>query len=256
MEGLLTPFDWLGPFWGLTLLSILTGIFMLWVVGKTTPQKLVKKSRNKMDSAVYEIRLFIDSPKRVGLSLLRLIGSSFSYTACMLPAFVVLALPLTFMFLSLQPRHGMDPLPINEPFVVSLELADGIDGRKLVTTPSEGLEVTAPPLYVESKGEVHVRVVARKEGTLRLHFDVGGRAVEKLIVTDPNALQMAPERATGLDMFISYGSEPGLDGPITSITVEHKWKDVSVYLSRWAWWGILVMMVAAFGLRKQFNVTL
>lgn len=258
IEGVVTPFDWLGPFWGLTLLSILSGIGMLWVVGKTTPQKLVEKSRNRMDSAVYEIRLFLDSPKRVVISLGRLMGNSVLYIAFMMPAFVILAIPLGVMFLSLEARHGLAPIDVDRPFVVSVQLADGIDGRTLSVTPGDNIEVTAPPLYVASNQKVYLRAVAKTEGTLSLHLDVGGRAVEKTIVTDPDATQVTPDRASGIDLFLSYGPEDSLDGPITAISVTHAPKDntyLGLSMPWWIWW-LLLMMIAAFGLRKPMGVTL
>ncbi len=258
MDKLITPFDWLGPFWGLSLLSLLSGIGMLWVVGKTTPQSLVERSRNRMDSAIYEIRLFIDSPKRVVISLGRLISNSLLYIAFMLPAFVILALPLTFMYLSLETRHGMEAIPVDQPFVISVDLADGVDGRTLALAPSDGLEITAPPLYVPSKQAVYLRAEMKKPTTSTLQLDVGGRGVSKLIVGDPHATQMAPDRASGVDLFISYGPETDLDGPITGISVSHGAKDNS-YLGMampwWLWW-LLLMMISAFGLKKRMGVSL
>ncbi len=254
----MVPFDLLGPFWGLTLLSLLSGIGMLWVVGKTTPQKLVERARNRMDSAIYEIRLFIDSPKRVVISLGRLISNSFLYIAAMLPAFVILSVPLAFMYLSLEVRHGFDAMPLNQPFVVSVQLADGVDGRTVSFTPDDGIEVTSEPLYAKSSQTVYVRGIATKAISSFVHVDVGGRAESKRIVADPNAEQMAPDRASGMDLFVSYGSEARLDGPITAISVTHPTKDgryLGISMPWWGWW-LLLMMIAAFGLRKQMGVTL
>ncbi len=258
MEALMVPFDLLGPFWGLTLLSLLSGVGMLWVVGKTTPQKLVERARNRMDSAVYEIRLFIDSPKRVGISLGRLMSNSLLYIATMLPAFLILAVPLAFMYLSLEVRYGLEAIPLNKPFVVSVELADGVDGRKLAFTPEAGLELTSPPLYVKSEQAVYIRAVATKPVSSDLHLDLGGRTETKRIVADPNAEQMAPDRASGIDLFTSYGSERPLDGDITAISVPHETKDgryLGINMPWWIWW-LLLMMIAAFGLRKRMGVTL
>ncbi len=258
IEGILTPFDALGPFWGLTLLSILSGIFMLWVVGKTTPQKRVEKARNQMDSAVYEIRLFLDSPVRVLLSLWRLIINSLLYIAYMMPAFVILAIPLGIMFLGLETRHAMDPIEVNRPFVATVELADGVDGSKLVVG-GEGIEVTAPPLYVKSEQKVYVRLVAKTVGTLEASFAID-KPVTKEIVTDPDAVQMSPDRASGFDLFVSYGPESRLeDGQITAIGVVHPVNEDTRYLGIampwWVWW-LLLMMIAAFALKKPMGVTL
>ena len=255
----MVPFDLLGPFWGLTLLSLLSGIGMLWVVGKTTPQKLVERARNRMDSAVYEIRLFIDSPKRVAISLGRLMSNSLLYIAAMLPAFVILAVPLAFMYLSLEVRHGFESIPLNEPFVVSVQLADGVDGREVSFTPDEGVEITSAPMYVKSEQAVYVRAVVTQPISTSIHVGLAGRRAEtKSIVADPNAGQMAPDRASGMDLFLSYGSESSLDGPITAISVSHLTKDgryLGIDMPWWLWW-LLIMMIAAFGLRKQMGVTL
>jgi hypothetical protein len=258
MEGLLTPFDWLGPFWGLTIVSLLSGVGMLWVVGKTTPQKLVERARNQMDSSVYEIRLFLDSPKRVVISLGRLMGNSLLYIAFMMPAFVILALPMIFMYLSLETRHGMEAIPVDKAFVVSIDLADGVDGHQLSVTPSEDIRITAPPLYVPSEQAVYLRAEINKQTTSSLFLDVGGRAVEKRIVSDPGATEMAPERSSGVNLLISYGSESNLDGPITSISVPHEAKDTSylgIDMPWWLWW-LIMMMIAAFGLKKPMGVAL
>jgi hypothetical protein len=253
----MVPFDLLGPFWGLTLLSLLSGVGMLWVVGKTTPQKLVERARNRMDSAVYEIRLFLDSPKRVAISLGRLISNSLLYIATMLPAFVILAVPLAFMYLSLEARHGLEAIELNEPFVVSVKLADGVDGRTVSFTPGEGLEITSPPMYAKSEQAVYVRAVMTKPITTDIHVDLGGRAETKRIIADPKAQQMEPDRASGIDLFLSYGPESSLDGDITAISVPHAGK-ASLFLGAKSWmlWWLFMMMVSAFGLRKQMGVTL
>ena len=258
MESLVGLFDHLGPFWGLTLLSILSGIAMLWVVGKTTPQKLVERARNRMDSAVYEIRLFLDSPKRVVISLGRLMSNSLLYIAAMLPAFVILAVPLAFMYLSLDARHGLEAISVDQPFVISVQLADGVDGRTVTVTPDDGIEITSPPLYVASKNAVYVRAVARRPVASAVHVDVAGRVETKIINANPDAEQMAPDRASGMGLFVSYGPESAVDGDITAIRVPHQTKDgryLGINMPWWVWW-LFLMMVAAFGLRKPMGVTL
>jgi hypothetical protein len=65
IEYLLVPFDAMPRFWALTVLSVASGVLMLWVVGKTTPQRRVEIARARMASAIYEMRLFLDSPGRI-----------------------------------------------------------------------------------------------------------------------------------------------------------------------------------------------
>ena len=176
----------------------------------------------------------------------------------MMPAFVILALPLTFMYLGLETRHGLVPIPTNQPFVITIDLADGIDGNGLASSTSAGLEVTAPPLYVASEQAVYVRAELRKPSTETIVLTLDGSKVEKQIVGDANAAQMAPDRASGIDLFISYGPEADLDGSITGISVAHKAKDnsyIGIGMPWWLWW-LTLMMIAAFGLKKRMGVAL
>jgi hypothetical protein len=258
-ELVVTPFDYLGAFWGLTIFSLLSGVGMLWIVGKTTPQKAVEHARNKMDSAVYEIRLFLDSPKRVLISLGRLIVNSILYVAYMMPAFLILAPPLLLVFLHLEPRHGLEPVPLNTPFVVSVDLADGVDPRSLTVGPDhDGLEITAPPMVVASKNAVYLRAVATKKGTLDLPIEVDGTTVRKEVVTDPAATEVAPDRSSGWDLWLSIGDEARLSGPVTKISVPQEASDPSYFGIHMAWWvyWLILAMISAFGLRKRLGVNL
>ncbi|MEM9491394.1 MAG: hypothetical protein AAGC55_19770, partial [Myxococcota bacterium] len=105
------PFDLLPPFWGLTLFSIITGVIMLWVVGKVTPQDRLEIARARVSAAIYEMRLFIDSPRRVIASQGQLFGWLFMYMLYLTPAFVVLTAPLGLLYLHLDVRHGQAALP-------------------------------------------------------------------------------------------------------------------------------------------------
>jgi len=258
MEGLLTPFDLLGPFWGLTILSVLTGIGMLWVVGKTTPQKLVELARAQMDSAVYEIRLFLDSPKWVLDSLGRLIENSMIYIASMLPAFLILAIPLGIMFLSLEARYGLEPIAVGKSFVISVKLADDVDGRQVQFQADKGVEITSPLMYVASEHMVYARAKATSKTNSSVTVAVGKQRARKSIVTNPQSLQMAPERSSDLDQFFSFGPEPPVGGDIVSIQVPHQSRHrryLGISMPWWLWW-LGVMMIAAFALRKPMGVTI
>jgi len=215
MEGLMRPFDMLPPMLGLCLLSLLTGIGVLWVVGKTTPQQTVKHARDRMDSAVYEIRLFLDSPKRVVLSLGRLIFNSVVYIASMLPAFIILAIPLGMMALSLESRYGLAPLQQNTPVVVQVELAPEALGRELRVEAGPGLSITSPLMFVEDTHEVFFRMEAHQPTNSTLTFQLGDEVVHKDVSLEPN---VAPDRASGLARFTSLGQKQVFKGKFEAFT--------------------------------------
>lgn len=259
---LVAPVDLLGAFWGVTLLSVVSTAGMLWVVAKTTPQARVERARARMASAIYEIRLFLDSPRRVFASQGRLLGSSFAYIGYMLPALIILSLPVWLMYLHIEARLGVDPVPVGAPFLVRVDLADGVDGTKVAAAPSQdGLEVTAPPLYDRETHRVYLRAVAPEPGDLSLALDIDGRTVEKRIVAGPSADTVSPERASGLALLDTITTEPALD-PDTdgavAIAIDHPdrrqvWLGLDI-----PWWAYSLILITIFAvlLARPMNVKL
>lgn len=255
------PFDALPPFWGLTLLSALSGAFMLWVVGKTTPQRRVDIARARMASAIYELRLFLDSPGRILRSQARLLGWSFAYVGYMMPAFLLLSLPLGLLYFHLDVRHGQAPLPTGAPVVIQVSLEEGTD--LATVAPGDlpaGVRVTAPPLRVVDEHRVYLRAVIDTPGTHTLPIRVGDEVIEKRLVADPGALQVSPERCRGACLWASYGHEPPLPGDsgVASIAATHPDAPQSWLGTSMPWWlyWLLLATVVALALRRPMNVTL
>ncbi|WP_428267420.1 hypothetical protein [Haliangium sp.] len=265
-EYLLKPFDALPPFWGLTLVSIVSGVFMLWVVGKTTPQRRIEVARARMASAIYEIRLFLDSPKRIVLSQGRLLAWSFAYVGYMLPAFFLLSLPLGPLYLHLETRHGLAPLPVGAPIVVTVTMEPGRDlGAVAVGDLPEGVRVTAPAVRVPDEDRVYLRLVIDQPGTYELPIRVGDAVVEKRLAADPAAAAagapMFPERTRGGALLASFGHEDPVpaDLGVAAIAVTHP-ESIRSYLGMsgpwWAAYWLIVATIAALALRRPMGVTL
>ena len=56
----LRPFGSLDPLWGLTAVSIVTGVLMLWIFGKVSNQEAIRTVRNRIRGNLIGIRLFGD----------------------------------------------------------------------------------------------------------------------------------------------------------------------------------------------------
>lgn len=260
IEYMLVPFDALPRLWGLTLLSVVSGVLMLLVVGKTTPQRRVEVARDRMASAIYEMRLFLDSPGRILRSQVRMLGWSFAYIGYMLPALVIMSLPLGLLALHLEARHGQGALPTGVPIVISVTLAPGSELADVAPGEVQGVRITAPPMRVSDEGRVVLRAVIDKPGVYRLPVRAGGVVVEKRLVADPAVPEMNDERCRGLCLLASFGDEPPLPGesPITSIAVAHPAADSSWLPWSMPWWvyWLAVATVAALALRRPLGVTL
>ena len=260
IEVILIPVDWLGPFWGLTLLSIVVGVLILYTVAWTTPQRRVDRARSLMASSIYEIRLFLDSPKRVIISIGRLLVSSFLYIAYMMPAFVLMSVPLWLFYLHLEPRYGLDALPAGLPLVVEVEPAPGVSPEEISVEGEGELEISAPPLFAADKNRLYVRVVPRTAAVHTLRIRSAGSEVVKEIVAD-GAAHAEPERASGADLLESVGTEPRLDPDrdhLRSISISHpsshrRWLGLEM-----PWWlyALGLVTVAALVLKGPLGVVL
>lgn len=257
------------PFVSLTVMSVVTGALMLWIVGFTTPQKRLERARSQLAAAVYEMRLFLDSPRRIFAAQGRLFFWFGAYMLLLLPAFLLLSIPLGVFLLHLETRHGLSPLPVGEPVVVRVDLASGVDGHALTATPdpaadesAAALQVTAPPLYLESEQQVYVRVQADQPGEYRLVIDSGrasGRVVKR-ISASPGAASVYPERRSGVATFWQIGAEPPVnpDSGIEAVFVTHPDRPqdwLGMGLPWWAYW-LLVSTVVALLLRRPMGVVL
>ncbi len=261
IEYLLVPFDALPPTLALTLIALITGVIMLWVVGKTTPQARVERARNRMGAGIYEMRLYMDSPLRMFAAQGRMLGWSFLYVAYMLPAFVILTVPLGLLYLHLDARYGQAALPTNAPIAVRIVLASGADGYAVEPGElPEGLRVTAPPVFVEDESSVYLRLVIERPGTYELPIRRGEESVTKRISADPRALEVHPQRSSGADLWISEGDEapvPARAG-IREIRIDHPASSRTWIGLSWPWWlyWLLIATVAALALRKRLGVAL
>ena len=262
VEVLLWPFDLLPPWLSLTLVSIITGVVMLWVVGKSTPQRRLERARDRLAGGVYEVRLFLDSPVRIFGALFSMLKWSVIYIGLVIPALLVMTFPLGLLYLHLETRHGFAPLPVGEPLVVRVDLADGVDGYALEAGDEGGNDVlvTAPPVYDAEGQRVYLRVEVQRPGEHVLPIRLGDTVVDKRLTATADAVTVSPDRASGADMFLVYTDEPPLDAGagITAVSVTHPAKDQSWLGTSMPWWvfWLGIATVAALALRRPMGVVL
>jgi hypothetical protein len=258
-EILLYPFDQMPPWLGLTLSAVLCGGAMIWVFGKVTSQSRIQNARNKMVSAIYEVRLFLDSPRRVTTAMGRLLGWSFAHLGLMLPAFLIMGGPLMLLGLHLDLRYGVAPVETQKPIVVRVDLKDPATGDNVrFEKETNGVTITSPPLYVKDEGRVFVRLKVTEPAEQRFWVRLGKKSVSKKITASPYALKASPQKSAGLAALWSFGLEDALDSDagIQSITVTHPRKAQKWPFSGVEWWlyWLVVAMISAYALSRPLGV--
>jgi hypothetical protein len=258
VEAALRPLDALPAAVSLSATAALTALAMLVVVKHVSPQALIARARDRMAACIYEIRLFLDAPGRVLRAQGRLLGWTVVYMAALLPAALVLTPPLGLLYLHLETRHGLVPLPAPSTVVLRVELAPGREREPLAIRGDDAIRVTAPLVRAPDEHAVYARLAIAAPGTHRVTVTAGAERVAKRLDAGPSAA-VAPERAGGWRHLVSLGDEPPPDGDaIRSISVRHPASEAGLLGLAVPWWLYWLgsATVLALLLRRRLGVAM
>lgn len=169
------PFQWLHPWWAMLYISLLTGLFMLWVFRLTSNQAGIKDIKRRIKAHLLEIRLFKDNfaltfkaQGNILLCNLKYIGYSFKPMLVMIGPLVLIIIQLNFRFAYL-------PLSPGQRTIVKVKVQPGLDLLELPVslTTTSGVVVETPPLRIEEEGEIDWRIKALEPGRQSLFIQIG-----------------------------------------------------------------------------------
>lgn len=240
---------------GLVLLSLVSAVIMLLVFRAVTPSHWMLKPRDRMTAAIYEMRLYLDHPRRVISAQLDLLRYSLTYSAAMLPAVVILTIPFGLMAFDLEARWAYAPLNISEPVTVRVDLADGVS--KFEAKPADCAELFPETQHFPEQNLAFARYALKDAVDCEVTFVVDGKEVTKRLDAGPDSV--SPEKLRGLDLLTRVTHEPALgDNAVKRISVHHDSKDFRAFGLDWPWWVDWLILVFAFSgvLIKPLKITL
>jgi hypothetical protein len=259
VEAVLRLLDMVPATASLLAVSALTALLMLLAVRLASPQKLVARARDRIAACIYEMRLFLDAPGRLLRVQGRLLGWIAAYLLTLLPAAIVVSPALGLLYLHLETRHGLAPLPAPSAAVLRIELAPGFDGQQVQVAPVGPVRVTAPLVRAADESTVYARLAVEEAGEHIVLVSAGGERMAKRLDADPSARRVSPERRAGWRQLLALGDEPPHDGDaIRAVSVQHPERHhawLGVAIPWWATW-LAVSTVLALLLRGRFDVAL
>jgi len=227
------PFRSLDPMWGLTVVSLLAGVLMLWIFGKVSDQGAIGLIRDRIRGNLIGIRLFGDD---LGM-LFRLQGKIFRQTLtylryAMVPMLIMLV-PVLLILIQLDLRFGKRPLAPGEKTVITatLRAASPLQESVELSVP-EGVTVETPGVRIESEREVAWRVRVDEPGDYLLTLRAGDDLVEKQLLADGRwgAVSALKTGGSWVDKLLHPG-ETTIKGSnrIESVTVQYAPLSLSVF---------------------------
>jgi len=258
---LVRPLEGLPPVYALALISLVTGLFMLWIYARFSNQEGIRTSKNRIRGYLFGVRIFQHDMAVVWRLQGQIFRETFRYFRYSMTPLAVMLAPLVLILIQLNLFFGLRPLPEGESTLLKVGLnssSHALDEVQLLI--AEGLEVEAPPVRVPRLREVVWRVRAAQPGRHPVQVQVGERLYTKEVVVGAGWRDVSSLRTSEWFDLLFYSGEPPLpaDSGIRSIEVVHPALSLSVLGlgSNWFILFIVFSLIAAFGFKGFFGVSL
>jgi len=254
-------FSWAPPVLGLTVLSALVGVGMLWVFRKTSDQAGMKVVKNRVWAALFELRVYADEPRVTWRAQKSLFAANLRYMALALRPAAWMILPMALLLLHLEAFYARAPLPVGRDAIVTMGMSRDWDPGSPAPqlTPPTGVRVTGPPVRAVDLREVSWRIQPVSEVSGTLTFLVDGRPLGKTIEAGARR-RFVPGRSvnSALRALWSPDEKRIPSDRVEWIEIRYPDADVPVLGIQWNWlvWFFLVSMAAALLLKRRFGVVI
>lgn len=262
---IMAPFRSMHPVIGLLAVSVLTGIVMLLIFGKTSNQKAIRKAKGLLKAYIAEIWLFRDDLLQMLLAIIRVLGNTGRYFLHSLRPLIFILIPVLIIMINLGIRYEKRPFAPGEEATVTVTLTDlaWTKSDAVQLTGSGGVEVISPALRIPQKGEIdwRVRLTSPGEHELQIRTPAGTETKRILVGDDGGRLvPMAPARGPALsEAYLLYPVEPPLPSQSGIRKIQVKgWpsRDLAVFGLgvHWLVLFFVISLVAGFAVKGAFGV--
>ncbi len=244
---------------GLVAASILIGIGMLWVVGKTSNQRAIERAKKRMQAHLLEMRLYADEPTLLFRAQGNLLLDNARYVGHMLRPAAFLALPMVVLFAHFDALYGRRPLRVGESTLVAVETT--LDGEDLALSATGPLAVDSVSVTAPSAGQVawRVRAVADGFGEVVLETSQGSFAKAAVVGGEIAYLSSSRTRSWWQRLLLAPGeARLGSSSEVVSIAIDYPPREVGFggWETHWVIWFLVISILAAFLLRGYFGIVL
>ena len=193
------PFRNLSPWISLTVLSCLTGIFMLLVFRFTSNQRAIRRVKDRMQAHLLEVRLFSDQLSVVIKAYGRILRWSAAYLGQTLVPLAVMTVPLVILLTQMDFRLGHETLRPQDAFLIKVLAAGNASIEEASLRVPDGLTLTAPALHILPRSN------SDREATLR---SVATSTPRSRRTAGPSSIGRLPARLRSKIELSTFGRAP------------------------------------------------
>lgn len=250
----LSPFSGMSPYAGLTAVSVVAGVVMVFLYRWTTDQEKLKKIRDQIKIHFLEVRLFKEDMAEMFTIQKDIMKENLNYLRYTLKSAVLLIIPIIFIVIDLNARYSYYPIHPGNSFVVSATAGDPNSLERIELTLPEGLAMDVQAMRIPAERRVSWQVRAGSSGIYNLTFHQGEKQYIHRVVISNLIQRIQPEINQQTD-WISYltsmgGSLPS-DSPIEAIRIEYPEQESFFGLQPgWLYFFFLISMIAGLAVKK------
>ena len=258
---LLFPFRGLAPIWGITFLSLLSGVLILLVYKAVSNQEAIKTLKKRIWGNFFGIYLFRDEPTQILKTQAHLLGSVFRYLGHSLRPLLVLIIPIILICIQMQLRYGHQNLRPGEEAIVSATLTppDGVLTNPVELRSSPGITVQTPPLRIAELNEVDWKIKITAGGKQTLNFLTDSGDFARILDISPRISRLYPTtKRASFSALLEYPGEDFLpaDLLLNSVSINYPPAKINLFGIRLHWiiWYFILAMIFGFALKKPLRV--
>jgi len=256
---LFAPFRGLNPLWGLTVVSLVAGVILLWIFGKVSDQTRIRDVRDRIRGNLIGIRLFGDDLGLLFRIQLRIFRQTLTYLRHAMVPMLVMLLPVVLILVQLNLRFAVRPLVPGESTVLTLRLKEAsplVEDVEL--TAPEGVVVETPGVRIPSRREVSWRLRVERPGRHTITLRAGNDRVDKVLVAGNAWSDVSTLRTAGFLDGLLYPGEPLIERASTVAAVEVQYPPLPLSLLGfdvdWLLFFFVASLVSGFAFRRMLGV--
>ena len=177
-----SPLVLFSPFWSLTVISILTGIFMLWIFSKTSNQQAIKLIKDKIRANLIAVRLYKEDLWIFILLQGRILRDTLIYMRYSLTPLIIMIIPIFLIIVQLHLHYSVRSLFPGEDALVKVKVNNTDllnDMTHIVMQKSDAFNIETSAVRITAENEMDWRISGKIVGRHMIHFRVGENDITK-----------------------------------------------------------------------------
>jgi uncharacterized membrane protein (DUF106 family) len=261
-EILFLPFQNMSPWIGMIVVSLLTGLLMLFIYKYTSNQEGIRKIKNKIKAHLLELRLFKDSLSISFKAQGSILRANLKYIGYSSKPLLVMIIPVVLILIQLNFWFAYDSLNLKQNTLLRVQLNEGVpllDTQIEIKTGS-GIVLETHPLRITDSNEINWRIRAEENGIHKITITADGQEYTKSISVGQKDLSRISPLRTRKNFFreISYPTESPLpkNAPIKTIEISYPPKKMNLFglHIHWLIAYFALSIIIGFSLKGFFKV--